>query len=309
MRPKTAAGLAALIGLALGAPIGAQTPVALKLTEFGHGPSVVLVHTLGGARFDWMPTARKLLSDHHVVMVDLPGHGESPMPDPFSFEACAAALDRVLAKQKPESTLIVGDGLGGVLSLMAARAHPEHLSGVILIDASLKPPFPIPDQQREAFFQLLDQNFSDFLKGMFTRMGRDSAEGVKLHAEAALVPAANLKAYFRALLSLDASGELKGLKTPLLFVGSSRVWPDSVAWEKIAKLRGYAEAGPIAARRVANSGVQMYLDQPRPARPASQEIEGERCAGAKISRDLSGPCSHLGLRGLQPSSRHLLRSG
>src|SRR5258706_14444441 len=89
-------------------------PVVLKTTEFGHGSTVVLLHGLGSGRMVWMPTAKKLLAAHRVVMVDLPGHGDSPLPDPFSIDACAAALDPGLAKQPPASPVLGGHGFAGL---------------------------------------------------------------------------------------------------------------------------------------------------------------------------------------------------
>ncbi|HEY2955644.1 MAG TPA: alpha/beta fold hydrolase [Candidatus Eisenbacteria bacterium] len=262
MRPAFAAGAAGLIAAAIAAPLAAQAPVALKLTELGRGPTLVFVHGLGGARLEWMPTARKLVGDHHVVMVDLPAHGESPMPDPFSFDACAAALDLVLARQKADSTVVVAHGLGGAIALIEARAHPERMKGLIVIDASLKPPLPVPDQQKRAFLEFMDANFDDFLKRIYAGMARDSAEAVTLHARAALVPQPSMKAYFHALFDLDVSGATRTLKTPLLFVGSSRSWPDTASWATVAKLRGFEDPTLVAARRIADSGAQMYADQP-----------------------------------------------
>ena len=52
------------------------------------------------------------------------------------------------------------------------------------------------------------------------------------------------------------------LKTPLLFVGSSRTWPDTASWATVGRGRGFDNPGAIRARRVANSGAQMYVDQP-----------------------------------------------
>jgi len=262
MRSRTAAVVAALIAPLFAATLAAQAPGQLKFTELGHGPTVVFVHGLGGARLQWMPTVRKLIGDHHVVMVDLPAHGETAMLDPFSFNACAAALGQVLAKQKAESTVVVGHGLGGALALLEASAHPNHMKGLIVIDATLKPPMAVPDQQKKAFLGFMDANFSDFLKKVYTAMGRDSAEGVALYARAALVPQEQMKAYFHALFDLDASGAVRSLKTPLLFVGSSRSWADTASWASVGKTRGFDNPASIRARRVANSGAQMYADQP-----------------------------------------------
>src|SRR5262249_19283467 len=160
-------------------------------------------------------------------------HGETPMLDPFSFNACAAALDQVLAQQKAESTVVVAHGLGGSIALLDAAAHPGRMKGLIVIDATLKPPIAIPDQQKKAFMEYMDADFSTFLKKVYTGMARDSAEGVALYARAALVPEPQMKAYFHALFDLDASGAAKGLKTPLLFVGSSRTWPDTTSWASV----------------------------------------------------------------------------
>lgn len=262
MKARTAVVAAALMAPLFAATLAAQTPVALKFTELGHGPTVVFVHGLGGARMQWMPTVRKLITDHHVVLVDLPGHGESPMPDAFSFAACAAALDQVLAKQQSDSTVVVGHGLGGAIALMEAGAHPGRMRGLIMIDATLKPPMPVPDAQKKAFLAFMDANFDDFLKKVYMGMGRDSAEGVALYSRAALVPQAQMKTYFHALFDLDASGVTRNLKTPALFVGSSRTWADSVSWAVVGKQRGFDNPGAIRARRVANSGAQMYADQP-----------------------------------------------
>ena len=282
MRPGIAAGAAVLMAAVLAAPLAAAAPVALKLTEFGHGPTVVLVHGLGGARLQWMPTARKLMNDHHVVMVDLPGHGDSPMPDPFSFEACAASLDQVLARQNPESTVVVGHGLGGAISLLEAKTHPERMKGLIVIDASLKAPIAIPDQQKRSFREFMDANFDAFVKQVFTTLARDSAEAVALHARAALVPQAHLRAYFHALFDLDVSAASRDLGTPLLFVGSSRSWPDTASWASIGKQRGYANPGSVPARRVANSGTQLYADQPDTLAAVIREFEA-KATPAKVS--------------------------
>src|SRR5262249_40291158 len=151
---------------------GPTGPVALKTTEFGHGPTVVLVHALGSGRMVWMPTARKLLATHHVVMVDLPGHGESPLPDPFSFEACAEALDQVVAKQKADSTVLVAHGIAGVIALHEVQAHPDRVKGLAVIDGATRTMMKVPEQQQQFFLQMLDANYDLILKQIMIGQGR-----------------------------------------------------------------------------------------------------------------------------------------
>lgn len=267
MTPRSRiAALAAVAALALATPLVAQTPPLLKTTELGKGPTLVFVHSMGGARMGWMPTARKLLGGYHVVMVDLPGHGDSPLPDPFSMDIGAAQLDQVLAKQKSESTIVVGHGLGGALAVLAAKQHPEHVRGVIVIDAALRSPFQqIPEQQRKYLIDYLGsatpEQFNEILKSMFVRLGRDSAQGVEIFAKASLVPIPTMKAYLEKLMYFDGSPALKDFKVPLLYVGSQRSWPDTTTWEMLAKERGY-EGATVATHRIPNSGYLIMSDQP-----------------------------------------------
>jgi pimeloyl-ACP methyl ester carboxylesterase len=258
----------------------AAEPVTLKITELGAGPTIVFVHDLGAGRLAWMPVARQLIGRYHVVLVDLPGHGESPMPDGFTFNAAAAALDLVVAKQKPDSTLVVGHGVGGVVALLEAAAHPEHVRGAVVIGAAAKSPIAIPDQQRDAFLQQLDASYAEMTKALFTGMGRDSAQGAAAYAQAALVAPATMKAYLRELLVLDATPAVKNLTRPLLFMGGGREWPADRPWSEQAKRFGYDQAKDITTRRFGSAGHYVPQDVPDSTAAAIAEFAAKSMAGA-----------------------------
>jgi pimeloyl-ACP methyl ester carboxylesterase len=261
VRPvKILVALALAAGTLAAAARLTAAPAALKTTELGQGPPVVLVHGLGGSGLQWMPTARKLLAGHKVVMLDLPGHGDSPMTDPFSLDEVAESLDGVLAKHP--GAIVVGHGFGGLVSLATLRRHPDHVRGLVLIDAAAKFTVPVPDQQQKMFLEYIDTNYPAFLKQMFTRLGRDSAQGVEIHAQASLTPKASMLAYMRTLLNVDEAGVLKNPPVPVLYVGSSKAWPDTVAWADVARQRGYPDPAKVGARRIGDSGYLLMKDQP-----------------------------------------------
>lgn len=237
-------------------------PAGIHTTEMGRGPTVVIVHSMGGTRATWMPTARRLMAGHRVVMADLPGHGQSPLPDPFSLEAVAADLDRLLAAQKAESTVVVGQGMGGVVALMALAEHPERARGLVLVDVALVSPYQVPDQQRDDFLQFLDQNYDTFLRQTFLQMGRDSAQGVQIHAQAAQVPAATMKAYFRSILALDANQAIRKAKVPILALATERLWTANVDSLALATRQGYEGATTLTMRRVTDCGLLVASEQP-----------------------------------------------
>lgn len=240
----------------------AQAPPALKTTELGKGPVVVLVHSLGGGRMQWMPTAKRLFANHRVVMVDIPGHGGSALPDPFSIEAASEQVAGLLSQYKAESTVVVGQGLGGLLGLVALGKHPERARGLLVIDAATRLETPIPDQQQKYFLEYLDSNYEAMIKPMFLAQAKDSAEGVVIWAQASQTPAASVKAYFRGLLNFDGSNYVKTLKPAFLFVGTDRVWPADRKWADMAKAMGYPEAPPVATRRITGAGVTVWSQQP-----------------------------------------------
>lgn len=240
----------------------AQTPTQLKTTELGKGPVIVLVHSLGGGRMQWMPTAKRLFANHRVVMVDLPGHGGSSLPDPFSIDVAAEQLVGLLGQYKAESTIVVGQGVGGLVGLVALGTRPELAKGLLVIDAATKLETPIPDQQQKYFLEYLDSNYEAMIKPMFLAQAKDSAEGVVLWAQASQTPPASVKAYIRSLLNFDGSKHLKGFKPAFLFVGTGRVWPADRKWEDLAKVLGYAEVPAVPTKRILGAGPTVWSQQP-----------------------------------------------
>lgn len=235
---------------------------ALQTLELGSGPTVVMVPGLGIGRTDWLPTVRRLRERYHCVMVEIPGQGTSPLPDPFSLQAAANALADIIAQQKPESTIVVGSGVGGLLAVMAANAHPDHQRGVMLIDTQVRSPFQVPDQQRDALFKFMDENYSTFVQGAFSRMGRDSSESARIYTMMAAVPPVTMKAYLRHLVVLDANRDVKALRVPLSLVFSERNWKPGTSWGTVSRAYGFEDSTLAAPVRIAGAGMLVMKDQP-----------------------------------------------
>lgn len=258
-----------------------SAPVVLKTTEFGHGPTVVLLHNVGSGRMVWMPTAKKLLADYHVVMVDLPGHGESALPDPFSLDACVAALDQVLAKQKPDSTVLVAHRFAGLIALLETQQHPERVRGLMVIDAATRPPNKIPEQQQQYFLSMLDEHYDELLKGMAKTQARDSTEANELYSQSQAVPAASIKAYYRAALNVDASPGMKTMRPTLMYVGSGQTWTAGTEWPAISKTMGYEDAVGMLSRRIPDCGPLIMKQQPDSLAAAIRDLTAQSLAAKK----------------------------
>lgn len=263
-RPHRLVSLFALTALVLSAGFAAfahAAPVVLKTTELGHGPTIVFVHAMGGSRNDWMPTARKLLGRYRVVLVDLPGHGDSALPEPFSFATVGEALDGVLAKLDPESTIVVGHQMGGRAALAALAAHPTHAKGLVLIDVPVGTPVQIDDQQKKQFLDFMDRSYEGVTKMMFSNLGRDTTQSKSIYAMFTQTQPATVKAFVREGFYSDGNKDLKAIKVPMQVVMTSRVWKPDATPGSVFKLLGWQDT-TAAARRLPDSGYWAMKDQP-----------------------------------------------
>lgn len=94
----------------------------LRYDRTGEGPTVVLVHGLGGTRRSWEPIVRGLRAKRTVIALDLPAHGETPEErDSGTFAGLARSLDAFLRAEALDRAALVGASLGARLVLEMAR--------------------------------------------------------------------------------------------------------------------------------------------------------------------------------------------
>lgn len=246
-------------GLALLGPRGmGMSPTPLH-PAFGRGSEIVLVHGLGSNASHWLPTARALARHHHVTLVQLPGHGASGMPEPFSLERAVEGLDQAL-RDRSGPVILVGHSIGGLVAVAEALDHPERVSGLVLVETSLKP-LGSPED-RAAMGEELDTDYRGLLHRAYLSFGRDSAQGEYLFAEAATEDSANMRRWIRLALTADLSDRAADLTTPVLAVLSDRSWPLETPWEETAAEFGYAKVDRLTPKRMMESGHFVMLDQP-----------------------------------------------
>src|SRR3954452_8402584 len=117
-----------------------------KESRESEGPPVVLVHGLGGSHLNWVGVAPTLNRRHRVVAIDLPGFGLTPaLGRDTSVNHNAALLSRFIHQVLGAPVVLVGNSMGGMVSLLLADRRPEQVVGLALIDPSL----PIPRQRQD----------------------------------------------------------------------------------------------------------------------------------------------------------------
>jgi pimeloyl-ACP methyl ester carboxylesterase len=102
----------------------------------GTGPTIVLIHGLGGTLWNYTyALVDKLSGEFRVIAVDRPGSGYSMRPDnaPAKLGAQADTLAKFMRALGLKQPLLVGHSLGGALSLAIALDHPACAGAVVLI--------------------------------------------------------------------------------------------------------------------------------------------------------------------------------
>jgi pimeloyl-ACP methyl ester carboxylesterase len=130
----------------------------LHYVDFGgpeDGPAVVLVHGLGGSHLNWDLLAPLLREHARVLAVDLPGFGRSePGGRQASVPANVAVLHRFLTEVVGEPVVLVGNSMGGMISILATGEHPAAVRGLVLLDPAVPGPRRAPDPLVAATFAL-----------------------------------------------------------------------------------------------------------------------------------------------------------
>jgi pimeloyl-ACP methyl ester carboxylesterase len=89
----------------------------------GSGPTLVLVHGLGGSLVNWEPVMELVARERDVIAVDLPGFGDSdPLPDgtPHSPVEMGRAITAHLRSLGVERPHVAGNSLGAWATLEMA---------------------------------------------------------------------------------------------------------------------------------------------------------------------------------------------
>lgn len=226
----------------------------------GAGPPLVLLHGAGDNALDWRWVFPALARTHRVYAPDLPGSPNSARPaadySPAFFERSVAGfLDAVGI----ERAALVGNSLGGLVSLRLALSEPARVAALILVDSAglgraVNPAFTsvnVPGLGETAipFWRTPAGAYQRAWARatlLFARPGRVPREWLAEQRRLALSPG-YLEAHLSALRNqVDPGGQREVLvdRLPLLDVPTLVVWgvrdrvfPQSQAREAVARLR------------------------------------------------------------------------
>jgi len=136
----------------------------------GEGPPIVLLHGLGGSLHVWHGVIENLAMHHHVVALDLRGHGRSGGHDSvLSVQGWVADVEALLAALELPAVTLVGHSLGSLVAQHLAAGRPEAVDALVLLGgiSFFEPPMKDAYEQRAKRVEAdgLDSLVDDWLPG------------------------------------------------------------------------------------------------------------------------------------------------
>lgn len=100
----------------------------------GEGPPVVLVHGLGGSLHGWHGVIETLALQHHVVALDLRGHGRSQHGSGgYSIQQWSQDVTALINALELPPVTLVGHSLGTLVAQQAALDKHESIDQLVLL--------------------------------------------------------------------------------------------------------------------------------------------------------------------------------
>jgi pimeloyl-ACP methyl ester carboxylesterase len=147
---KAQFGVAALLILTVAAT-PAETPgvsrsaqldgARVHYTEYGAGENALLfVHGWACDESFWAGQAPALGAKHHVITIDLPGHGQSDKPEiAYTMDLYTRAIDAVLRDAKIKAAVLIAHSNGTPVIRQFYRKFPDKTRALVIVDGGLRP--------------------------------------------------------------------------------------------------------------------------------------------------------------------------
>jgi pimeloyl-ACP methyl ester carboxylesterase len=96
---------------------------------------VVLLHGAGDQAGTWADVVPPLLDEHHLVIPDLPGHGDSdPAEGSLGVGTVLEGIEAVLERRTSGPVTVVGNSLGGWIAMLLAAGGEHPIERLVLVN-------------------------------------------------------------------------------------------------------------------------------------------------------------------------------
>ena len=108
----------------------------MSVEEAGNpdGAPMLLVHGFLSSNAQWDLNRDELGKHYRLLLVELPGHGQSDAPDEhdsYAIERLVDELEAIRERHSVETWWVCGQSLGGAISILYSLASPDRVRGLV----------------------------------------------------------------------------------------------------------------------------------------------------------------------------------
>lgn len=145
--------------------------------EGGTGDTIIMLHGFGVNKDRWLSFAKLLTPNYRVIILDIPGFGESSKPEDKNYNIMSQVerLNFFAKELKLTKFHLVGNSMGGDIAGNYAATYPEMVKTLALLDAlgvktPIKSELTLLMEKGENPFYVKDVNSLDkYLEFMFVK--------------------------------------------------------------------------------------------------------------------------------------------
>ena len=253
-----------------------------NFTVLGGGPTVLMLHGIGGGHLSFAPQVETLASQgYRAVAWDMPGYGHSAPIEPYTFKGLAQSCIRLIEGLDCGSVVLLGHSMGGMVAQEVVARRPELVSKLVLCGTTASFGKPDGEWQREFIAQRtapLDagETMEQLAQRLVPQMVGPASlpEGVKLatHCMALVLPSTYRRA-LEALVTFDRRANLAQINVPTLLVAGEhdhnapvavmKKMADSIARSTFIEMRGIGHLQNLEAPDEFDGFLLNFLAMPR----------------------------------------------
>lgn len=132
----------------------------IRYVRKGQGETLFLDDAPATEIYTWSDVIEPLSRSFDVIALDLPGFGASSQPADLSFEELAGAVPGLMDALGVTRAHLVGNSLGGAVSLLLAARRPARVDHVVILDSA---GFRMKREERPFMIRFLGSRAAGFL--------------------------------------------------------------------------------------------------------------------------------------------------
>jgi 2-succinyl-6-hydroxy-2,4-cyclohexadiene-1-carboxylate synthase len=236
-------------------------------------PSLIFIHVFMGEGKDWLPIAQEFSRRYCCYLIDLPGHGKSPLKEFADFASFAHSMMGFL-RNLSDTSYLVGYSLGGRLALYLSIFFPQWIHKTVMLSASAGIVGPHEQKRRyERDLKLFEgihsrDEFENFLRAWYEQPLFNPSSILKKQLIAKRVT--NNVQYLRRSLGYLSVGiqpslwpKIKTLQVPILYMSGLQDIKYHQLGKNLAKM-----SSMIVFQGIEGSGHLVHLEQPQKVKNA-----------------------------------------